>query len=347
MVFKVRCSGSPYEIGQDHGRQARAQIHGCIAFYTGMFQKTASLGWDAVQATALEFVPTIQTKWPALLEEMQGIADAAGLLLADIVALNVRTEIAFGLFSDGCTALAWQTPDTVFLAQNWDWMEEQKENLVLVHITQPGLPSVKYLAEAGLVGKIGLNSNGVGVLLNAIRAQGVDRTRLPVHLALRVLLNAESMAAARAAVEKDGIAASCHILLGDRTGAVGLECSHLGIQALAFSDKKRIHHTNHFLLDHPSVQDTRWIPDSTFRQRRIEALADGVQGNNVNVPRLQELFKDTVNVPGAICRSATKDNTVATLFNIVMDLGKATAEVLMGRPNAPDEKITLAFAGEA
>ena len=39
-------------------------------------------------------------------------------------------------------------------------MEEQKENLVLVNITQPGLPSIKYLAEAGLVGKIGLNSKG-------------------------------------------------------------------------------------------------------------------------------------------------------------------------------------------
>ncbi|CAK7213615.1 hypothetical protein SBRCBS47491_001865 [Sporothrix bragantina] len=343
MVLHVHCSGNPYQIGQDHGRQARDQIHGCIAFYTGMFQKTASLGWEAVQTTALEFVPTIKSKWPALLDEMQGIADASDLTLADIVALNVRTEIAFGLFSDGCTALAWQTPDTVFLAQNWDWMEEQKENLVLVHITQPGLPSIKYLAEAGLVGKIGLNSRGVGVCLNAIRAHGVDRTRLPVHLALRILLNSDSLAAARETVEKDGVAASCHILLGDRTGAVGLECSHLSIQALEFSaHKNRIYHANHFLLDHPTVQDTNWIPDSEFRTKRIEELADGVRGN-VDLPTLQELFKDEVNVPGSICRMATKDNTVATLFNIVMDLGKATAEVLMGRPNAPDEKIVLSF----
>ena len=39
-------------------------------------------------------------------------------------------------------------------------MEEQKENLVLVHITQHDRPSIKYLAEAGLIGKIGLNSKG-------------------------------------------------------------------------------------------------------------------------------------------------------------------------------------------
>lgn len=38
----------------------------------------------------------------------------------DIVAINVRTEINYGLFSDGCTALAWKTDTSSFLAQNWD-----------------------------------------------------------------------------------------------------------------------------------------------------------------------------------------------------------------------------------
>lgn len=51
---------------------------------------------------------------------MRGIADGAGRELLDIVALNVRTEINFGLFSDGCTSLAWHTEDRAWLAQNWD-----------------------------------------------------------------------------------------------------------------------------------------------------------------------------------------------------------------------------------
>ncbi len=41
--------------------------------------------------------------------------------LSDVIAINVRTEIAFGMFSDGCTALGWKTRDGSFLAQNWDW----------------------------------------------------------------------------------------------------------------------------------------------------------------------------------------------------------------------------------
>ena len=54
-----------------------------------------------------------------------GVADGAGVQLADIIALNVRTEIAFGLFSDGCTALGWRTEQASYLCQNWDWMSAQ------------------------------------------------------------------------------------------------------------------------------------------------------------------------------------------------------------------------------
>jgi hypothetical protein len=51
---------------------------------------------------------------------MRGIADGSGRELLDIVALNVRTEINFGLFSDGCTSLAWKTGERSWLGQNWD-----------------------------------------------------------------------------------------------------------------------------------------------------------------------------------------------------------------------------------
>lgn len=40
------------------------------------------------------------------------------------------------------------------------WMQEQKSNILLYHIEQDGYPSIQYLAEAGLIGKIGLNSAG-------------------------------------------------------------------------------------------------------------------------------------------------------------------------------------------
>jgi isopenicillin-N N-acyltransferase-like protein len=108
------------QIGYQHGTQAFQQIHGSISFYTNLFLETTKLSWPQVQSTALEFEPVLRQHWPDYLEEMRGIAEGANKTLADIIALNVRTEINFGLFSDGCTALSWLHEDASVLAQNWD-----------------------------------------------------------------------------------------------------------------------------------------------------------------------------------------------------------------------------------
>jgi isopenicillin-N N-acyltransferase like protein len=97
------------QIGFQHGRLARDAILRGISFYTWKFEESAKMSWPKVQQLALEFQPIMQRKWPAYLEEMTGIAEGANLDVASIIALNVRTEIAFGLFSDGCTALSWRT----------------------------------------------------------------------------------------------------------------------------------------------------------------------------------------------------------------------------------------------
>ena len=57
---------------------------------------------------------------------MQGVADSE-----DILAMKVRTEIAFGWFSDGCTAISWKSEERSLLGQNWDWNTEYYPSLWL------------------------------------------------------------------------------------------------------------------------------------------------------------------------------------------------------------------------
>lgn len=92
--------------------------------------KNCKIEWPQVLQHASEFEQQAKAKWPAYHEEMQGIADGAGRELLDVVAINVRTEINFGLFSDGCTALAWQTEKRSWLGQNWDVRYPPTSNLV-------------------------------------------------------------------------------------------------------------------------------------------------------------------------------------------------------------------------
>ncbi|EMC97628.1 hypothetical protein BAUCODRAFT_68242 [Baudoinia panamericana UAMH 10762] len=341
-MLQIHCEGTPYQIGLKHGQEAKLQISRCLNFYAGMFQETAKMDWGRVQQLAMTFESIMERKWPAYLEEMHGVADGAGVDMAEIIAINVRTEIAFGMFSDGCTALSWRTEYASFLAQNWDWMEAQKENLIILTIEQTDKPTIKMVTEAGLIGKIGMNSAGVGVCLNAIKAKGMDPTRIPCHLGLRMVLESQSRDEAVQKLEKYGVASSCHMLVADAHGGVGLEWSSVELQKVPMNVSEQVFHSNHYLRKHKGVEDTNWLGDSNFRVVRIEELCKSL-GGHPNSQNLFELFKDEANYPGSICRSQLDGAQSASLFNIIMDLQARTATVTLGRPVAPEEVVQLVF----
>ncbi|KAL1633934.1 hypothetical protein SLS58_010878 [Diplodia intermedia] len=361
-MLQVHCSGTPLEaslpltlntssadssqIGRTHGTVARTQVEGSIAFYAQLFQETAKLDWGRVRSTALEFEPAIRRKWPAYLDEMRGVAEGAGVELADVLALNVRTEIAFGLFTDGCTMLGWQSPGTSVIAQNWDWRPEQRANIIALSIAaRDALPAIRMVTEAGIIGKMGLNSAGVGCTLNAIRAAGMDPTRMPCHLALRAVLEAASRDAAVQALDRHGVASSCTISVADAdAGAVCLEWSATDVQKLFPDDRGRSYHSNHYLVDHPGVRETLYLPDSVPRVKRIRQLSEALATDEPAVPgELLQLFKDEQGFPTSINRKAVAPRASETLFNIICDLRARKAYVTEGRPTEAAGAFTMEF----
>ncbi|KAF2834502.1 AAT-domain-containing protein [Patellaria atrata CBS 101060] len=342
-MLEAYCSGTPYEIGLKHGKLAKAPIARCIDFYMGLFEKSAKLDWDQVQRTASQFESTFQEKWPTYLKEMQGIADGAGVKLIDILAINVRTEIAFGLFSDGCTSVSFMTDEASYIAQNWDWARAQKDNILQLTIEQTGKPTIKIITEAGLIGKIGLNSAGVGICFNAIRAQGMDPSRVPCHVALRMALECSSMNEAVQKLDSFGVASSSFMLIADPISTIGLEWSSIDVQKLHADSKGWIYHSNHYLLEHPGVHDTRWVTDSLFRIARIKELRKQFCGEKQSIEGIKGMLKDEMNFPAAICRAEEQGVESETLFSIVMNLTKKRAEVTIGRPTEPREHLVLEF----
>lgn len=113
-----------------------------------MFQQTSKLDWAAVRNVSKDYAQSIQRLTPDVYLEIEGIAEGAGLDVLDIVALNSRSEIALGLFSDGCSSLGWKREDHVLLAQNWDWTSKVKKNCVLMSIKQENKPMIWMVTEA-------------------------------------------------------------------------------------------------------------------------------------------------------------------------------------------------------
>lgn len=115
-----------------------------------MFQHTSKLPWTDVREVAKEFQPALLKLVPHLYEEILGIAEGAAVDILDIVALNTRSEIALGKFSDGCTTLAWRKSDDGWvLSQNWDWTATVSKNIALISIEQAGKPTIHQITEVG------------------------------------------------------------------------------------------------------------------------------------------------------------------------------------------------------
>jgi isopenicillin-N N-acyltransferase-like protein len=321
----------------------------------------SGMEWPEVRKQAEAFSPFISDKYPRYRDEMQGVADGAGVPYLDILALNIRSEIAFSMFtepkangaikhddmeSDGCTSLAWKTANgKSFLAQNWDWKPRQRANLIVLRIRQPGTELVPFqmITEAGIIGKIGFNENGIGCCLNAIRARGVDPTRMPVHFGLRTVLESPTRSIAIEKIKAAGIAASAHILIGDQAGATGLECTNVGFGELHPDSHGRIVHANHLVLPHADVDEPPWMADSPERAARLEQLATLEVGNDATLDSVNGLFKDEENYPTSINRKCVDGSTSETLFNVVFDLAEKKGWVSLGRPTEVLERVSLGF----
>jgi isopenicillin-N N-acyltransferase like protein len=200
------------------------------------------------------------------------------------------------------------------------------------------------ITEAGIIGKIGLNSAGVGFCINAIRARGVDFTRLPVHLAIRAALDSTSKSSALATLDKAGVASAVHLLIGDATGSTSVEYSNLDIIKFEMEDGQ-IAHSNHFIVKHAEgVKPASFSADSLERiVRARELLAEAKAGREKEptVRVMERMLEDEKGLPGAINRVATEISPSTTLFGIVMDLKEKRASVRVGRPTQCKGVITL------
>ncbi|ESZ95114.1 hypothetical protein SBOR_4481 [Sclerotinia borealis F-4128] len=356
---KIVLKGTSKEIGHQHGSLLSSEIKDQIKVYESMFQSTSSLSWSEVLEIAREFQTTIQKLAPDLYDEMVGIAEGADIDILDIVALNCRSEIALGRFTDGCTSLGWrmqgnEVEGKIVLAQNWDWTEKVQGNLAMVEIERTGKEKIWMVTEAGIVGKIGFNSAGVGVCLNAIRAHPTDTSKLPIHIALRICLESSSVENAIASIEElGGVASSQHVLIADSSKVLSMELSPLGNCFLEVCDDGFVAHTNHFIKN-KLVVEPLWLVGSSIRLDRINILASELVGDlkmglemkdGVGKMLRRRIFSDTFNTPQAICCPGDPDRPwqtrSVTLFNItmVLDAENSSAEVVFGKPGMTEGDV--------
>ncbi len=123
---------------------------------------------------------------PELNDEIAGIAAGSGLAPELIGALNARTELLAAGRGE-CSTIAClgtaTSSGTPIGVQTWDWHDELSDSWMRWTIDHPGGHRVETMTEAGIVGKVGVSSEGVAILMNILghRDDGPP-IGVPVHV---------------------------------------------------------------------------------------------------------------------------------------------------------------------
>ena len=336
--------GSPFEVGYQHGHKAKSEVNRCISNYQLFFQMMG-MSWENVLLEAQKYIEPVKRHFPETLEEMEGIAKGAEVDFDSILMINCRSEIfssAGCTETEGCTAYAVapnKTTGVTYIGQNWDYFDPHGDTLILLEIEQNHRPKILMITEAGIVGKIGLNSSGVGIAMNALSVDRVT-TGVPVHIVMRGVLNSESLNTALNTVAASNVASAVNFVIGHhQTGVVNMEIIP-GCYDLSFPDRGFVVHTNHLISERllRKVNDLNRIMllDSFIRLNRAYCLFS--QADVIDLDTLKAIQSDHLNYPQSICRHLVSDDPtqLVSIFALALDLKNKVMHLAAGQPCQSD-----------
>ncbi|MDQ0219487.1 hypothetical protein ELQ35_17220 [Peribacillus cavernae] len=332
----------PFKRGTFIGERVSDKINGNVEIYKNIFKEYADADWDTVRNKALQFVEPIQDYAPEMVEELKGMAKGSELDLADLMALNVRTEIMFGLtqrVEAECTSYALSkdnvTNQHVIIGQNWDWKTPVQKNTIITEIQQEPYPSIIMVAEAGHLGKIGFNSAGIGLCANLL-VSSLDKGEVgvPFHAILRKILNSQTFNEAIRAVTLPYRASSGNFVIANDKGTIlDLETGPGGKENIYYLEPTEgiLGHANNFIVDtHFEDKTLEILPDSPGRANRIRHELS--KFSEVGIDQIQNALRNHDNYPNSICRHLESEGNIQTLASIIMDLTEKSMLVTAGPP---------------
>jgi isopenicillin-N N-acyltransferase-like protein len=349
----IRVRGGAHERGRQYGEQASARVHASIAAYAKVFEHYATWSWETVTEAARDFVGPIEDFGVQYLDELQGIAEGAGVAFEDVLAINLRTEIMFAAKARTaratlpsvaeCSSFAVVAADgAVRVGQNWDWLPHAMDTVVVLEQHPEDGPSFVTVVEAGLLAKFGMNSAGMGIATNAlVSSEDMGEPGVPYHVMLRALLDCETPREALARLQQHPRASSANYLLAHRSGLV------LDVEARP-GDFSKLHligpdargvilHTNHFRSAQFDAVDVGLLvmPDSPFRLQRLQRVA-GHGHDAVDGDQFEQLLSDHAGYPDSVCCHPNPKDSVMeqglTVTAFVADLGTGRARLSYGPP---------------
>lgn len=316
MLPIVFIQGCAEERGFQHGQKLRAKIHQVIQFYQRIFLQNP----EDIFKAAKHFQVKIKEYNDEYAQEIEALAEGAEVNPLWIYALNSRTEI-LSYYPSECTSIYFQK--TGILGQNWDWAKELADLIVLLKIQFPDGHKILMLTEPGIIGKIGMNSRGLGVCLNLLMIKQ-KLTGVPIHIVLRSVLDSPTIQDAKNAVKKAGLGKASNILIGTKSGDC-LNIEFVGDELFYLSPENQVLiHTNHVLAS-PINPKRGMFYGSYVRLETIKAKL--TEKSDYSLKTMENILLDRSHKKYPIHQAYTYYPVIGdlgTIYTIIMDLKNLT-----------------------
>lgn len=343
MAFKEICAaGSSYEMGLAHGSKAKDMVAGTIDYYRQKFEPIWNCSWAEIKEFSNQYYDLIQADFPQYIEEMRGICHGSGQQFDDILAINCHYEIARkgGLTEHSCSVIGVESGRSAdgrtYMAENWDYGVFQKHNTIILKLTLPDDTRICMVTEAGIIGRMGFNSSGIGYCGNTLKNDHVG-LKLPLHLMKRLILEQHTLEDVRRMVHTFGTGSSFNILAGSsRDGICDFEVDSRQATELLPANSLMLH-TNHFLASGLNT-DREYIKylknESVLRYDSLKQSLEHLE--RISFQDIKKALVQHGNHPQGVCTHADQALPVrkqwATICSLVMDLTEQTMYICEGNP---------------
>lgn len=291
-------SGTARERGSTHGYALAGRLRDFLGDSLARLGQLTDrpISLDSARATIAAHRELVTAALPDLAEEVDGLADGAGISRDEAWLLQLRRELlGYNRITGGdCTSYAAVRGAPV-LAQTIDLNGNLDDQIAVLAVSGPRHRSIT-LSFAGLLGYLGVNDAGVAIGLNLVLG-GDWEPGVPPYLAIRHLLDtADDVAHAVAILADLPLASSRAFMICGEGRAVCVEA--LGAERRVLEGAELVH-TNHFLHPDFTLRDEINVFAGNSSRRRLKAAsAAGVPEANDIQRHHQLLSTAPIFVPG-------------------------------------------------
>ncbi|MHC4942713.1 MAG: C45 family autoproteolytic acyltransferase/hydrolase [Planctomycetota bacterium] len=278
----------------------------------------------------------VKVRFPHLVEELEGMAEALNLPLMVLFAYNCRSEIAVLTQNAGCSTLALKSRDRAVLAHNEDGNDTNAGRMYVAKVHPPnGVDFISFVYPGLLPGNgPGFNIRGVVQTTNYIQPRSVV-DGIPRYFIGRAVLEAKSLDEAVGIITGGPRAYPWHHNLASLPDARLLSLETMPDRHHLQEVEGLMVHTNHLLhpemtLEGAGEQDVPYESSTTRYRVLTQAIARGP--SPVDSEEMLELLCLHEGKPYSPCRHPEGDVHGITLGTAVFEAPQKAMTLFHGNP---------------